>query len=402
MSANTIEAQERRLAVLMLFPSLLIVLSIVLFPVLLNFWVSFKPVRLGDLRPPSPIVRERMREENGLLYIRYQIRNSNPEKPISSMLLRDTYPDNLEPVEVPPPFQLSDGSVFAELENLEGGYVENFDIAFRVQGSSAGLESALLNTLPVVTARAENILTNLQFTLSNYQKALATRDIGRVMLTTILYAVFGSTGALLLGLFAALLVNHDFRGRGIIRGLLLFPYVAPIVAVAFIWRFLLDAQSGTVNGLLQIFNLAGESVNFLGTQPNALLSSIFFDAWRYFPFCYLFILARLKAIPHTLYESAEIEGAGQFTAFWHITLPQIREVLLSVFMLRFIWTFNRFDDIFLLTGGAAGTTTLPIQVYDFALGAGDIGGGAAFSVILFLLLTLFLILFLTVSKEVDS
>ncbi len=400
---NTIEAQEKRLAVIMLAPSLFIVLSIVLFPVILNFWVSFKPVRLGDLRPPAPIVRERLREEGGILYLRYQIRNSNPDKPIEFMTLRDSYPNTLEPTNVPPEFHLSDGSISLELENLEGGYLNNFEITFRMNGSGgSALEDRLLNTVPVVTARADNVLTNFRFTLNNYKTALGMRELGKIMLTTILYAFLGSGGALLCGLFAALLVNRDFPGSGAVRGIFLFPYVAPIVAVAFIWRFLFDAQSGTINGLLQTFSLIREPISFLSTEPNALVSSIFFDAWRYFPFCYLFILARLKAIPNVLYESAEIEGAGNFTAFWHITLPQIREVLLSVFILRFIWTFNRFDDIFLLTGGAAGTRTLPIQVYEYALGAGNIGGGAAFSVVLFVLLTLFLLLFLTTSREVDS
>ena len=406
MLKRTIEAQEARLAVWMLVPSLAVVFSIVIFPVALNFWVSFKPVRLGDLRPPTPIVRERIEilndEGSSVLRLRYQIRNSNPNKPVESMTLNDSYPPRLEPREWPFPFMVSDGAISLTLENMEGGYSQSFDLFFYINGSEAGLEDELLDSRPRVTAISDNILSNFRFTSDNYRYAISTRRIGSVMLTTILYAVFGSCGALFLGLCAALLVNREFPGRGIIRGLLLFPYVAPIVAVAFVWIFLLDPLSGTVNELLRTFGITRDPVSFLSTRPTALLSAIFFDAWRYFPFCYLFILARLKAIPDVLYESAEIEGAGPLIAFWRITLPEIREIMASVFLLRFIWTFNRFDDIFLLTGGAAGTQTLPIQVYDHAIGAGDIGAGAAASVILFIILTIFLVIFLSTNREAED
>ena len=150
---------------------------------------------------------------------------------------------------------------------------------------------------------------------------------------------------------AALLVHRKFFGRGLVRGLLLFSYVAPIIAVAFTWTFLLDPFSGTVNALLVEFGIVDEGISFFSRRPSALISVIFFDAWRYFPFAFLFILARLQAIPKPLYESAEVDGAGPYRTFFAITLPQLRDVIGTIFLLRFMWTFNRFDDIFLLTGG---------------------------------------------------
>jgi multiple sugar transport system permease protein len=131
----------------------------------------------------------------------------------------------------------------------------------------------------------------------------------------------------------------------------------------------------------------------------AMFSVIVFDAWRYFPFAYLFILARLQAVPKPLYESARVDGAGIVRCFFAITLPQLRVVIATIFTLRFIWTFNRFDDIFLLTGGAAGTKTLPIQVYDNAIGRGDIGAGAASAGVLFLLLAIFLAFWLQIAEK---
>ncbi|MCK4513868.1 MAG: sugar ABC transporter permease, partial [Spirochaetaceae bacterium] len=123
---------------------------------------------------------------------------------------------------------------------------------------------------------------------------------------------------------------------------------------------------------------------------------------RYFPFAFLFILARLQAVPSALYESADIDGANPYQKFFRITVPQVAEVIGTLFLLRFMWTFNKFDDVFLLTGGAAGTKTLPIQVYDNAFGRADIGGGAAAAVLLFLFLSVFLIVYFRNIREVES
>jgi len=169
-----------------------------------------------------------------------------------------------------------------------------------------------------------------------------------------------------LGLFAAQILNKPFKGRSIIRGLFLFPYVAPVIAVAFTWVILLDPFNGTFNAILQRMNVTDAGVNFFGQRalpidifgltiefPLALATVIAFEAWRYFPLSFLFILARMQSISSDMYEAAEVDGASPLQQFWHISLPQLLGILSTLFLLRFIWTFNKFDDIFLLTGGAA-------------------------------------------------
>ena len=104
----------------------------------------------------------------------------------------------------------------------------------------------------------------------------------------------------------------------------------------------------------------------------ALTTVIFFEIWRYFPLAFLFILARLQAIPQSLYEAAEVDGASPIQKFIHITLPQITAIISILFMIRFIWNFNKFEDIFLLTGGASGTRTLPINVYQQGFAVSDL------------------------------
>jgi multiple sugar transport system permease protein len=108
-----------------------------------------------------------------------------------------------------------------------------------------------------------------------------------------------------------------------------------------------------------------------------------FAMWGYFPLCFLFILARMQSIPTDMYEAAEMDGASPFQKFWYPVLPQLLGILSVLFLLRFIWTFNKFDDIFLLTGGNAGTRTLTVNVYEQAFAVSNIGAGAAVAVVIF-------------------
>jgi multiple sugar transport system permease protein len=132
---------------------------------------------------------------------------------------------------------------------------------------------------------------------------------------------------------------------------------------------------------------------YLAQRGLALLLVIIFEAWRYFPFAMLMILARLQAIDRTLYEAADVDGANTWQQFRHVTLPELRYVLGAVFLLRLIWTFNKFDDIFLLTGGGFGTNVLPVLTYQFSFKSFDFGKGAANAMILLLILVVFLVVY---------
>lgn len=230
---------------------------------------------------------------------------------------------------------------------------------------------------------------SLDLTLDNYATVLAGRNFWPVLSTTLIYTVASSLLAILLGLLAALLVNERFPGRGLLRGALLFPYIAPVVAVAFAWRMMLNAQFGIVNQLLDqpVDFLAQRYLNvtLLGQPlrwPLALSVVVLFEGWRYFPFAFLFFLARLQSLPDELYEAAAVDGAVPSQRFWHITLPHLRGVFATLLLLRFIWTFNKFDDIYLLTGGGAGTEVITVRIYDYLTGRGNIGAAAALAVVL--------------------
>ncbi len=250
-------------------------------------------------------------------------------------------------------------------------------------------------------------LLSPEFTLGNFRKVTSDPDFPLVLVTTLVYTVAGSGLSVLLGLAAALLVHGEIPGRALFRGLFLAPYVAPVVAVAFTWGFILDPQLGVVNALGMSHGLLDRPVAFLSQRwyelsvagisfrvPLALTSVILFEGWRYFPFAFLFLLARLQAVPEDLYSAARADGAGPFQRFRHVTLPQLKAVIYTLFLFRFIWTINKFDDIFLLTRGQAGTRVLTLEVYEYAFGAADIGAACAVAMILFGVLAAFIAVYL--------
>ena len=424
---KTLAAREAQLAYWMLLPTFLIVFAIVLFPVLANFWISFKSVGLADLRAPEPTIRERVRAEpeapGDEVTVLYQLLNRSQDTEIRNVVFTDTLPGGLTLTTDEPRCTVTGADLRCDLGDWEGGFRDDLELSFTTTEaffSAAGddvegfLEASFEDAAPQVTAQAANVLTNLSFTLENYRRFLGSPEFWPTLRITLYYTVFGTLGSIFLGLFAAQLLNEKFRGQGFLRGLFLFPYVAPVIAVAFTWAFLLDPQSGSVNALGVNFGLLGESISFLSertialslfglpfTLPLALTVVILFEAWRYFPFAFLFILARFQAIPGDMYEAADVDGASPLQKFWWITLPQLVGILSTLFLLRFIWTFNKFDDIFLLTGGAAGTKTLTIAVYDEAFARADLGAGAAASVVLFVILGVFMVLYFRFAPEGD-
>jgi len=248
------------------------------------------------------------------------------------------------------------------------------------------------------SARLINIqdvkLIGFDATLKNFDRVLSDREFWSVLRTTFIYTIFGSILSIVMGLWAALALRKSFRGRSIVRGLVLFPYVVPVIAAAFVWQVMLNPNFGITN--VWIERLGGSAIDFLGTKsydmsvfglftmsiPLALITVIVFEGWRYFPFAFLFILAALQSQSEAIEEAALVDGATISQRFWYITVPALKPVLSVLFLLRFIWTFNKFDDIFLLTGGGAGTKVITVKIVDWLLGRGDVGAAAALGLIL--------------------
>ncbi len=373
--------REARLAWGLLLPTLTAVMLVVLLPLLAIIWISFKPVGLADLRPAAPVAREDVRNVGDPdQLIRYRIRNPSQDDPIGNVVLTDVLPDGVALTELPEACEVDGAALTCRFDELPAGERVTLEIPATFDAS---LEDAIEDDTPVeITGDATNVLTSGEFTLENFSDIFNAREFWSVIFATLFYTIVGTIGALVVGLFAALLLNKSFAGQGVLRGLYLFPYVAPVIAVAFSWVILFDPTSGSINALLVQMGVVDSPINFFGVRPNALIMVTVFEIWRYFPLSFLFILARMQSIDTDMYEAADVDGATPFQKFRYLSLPMLMGILSVLFLLRFIWTFNKFDDIFLLTGGNAGTRTLTVNVYEQAFAVSNIGAGAAVAVVI--------------------
>jgi multiple sugar transport system permease protein len=225
------------------------------------------------------------------------------------------------------------------------------------------------------TVAANGIFNPL--TLDNFVGILSDSGFWNTIGTTVIYSVCSTVGSIVVGLIASLAFRKPFRSRGVFRSFMLLPYVAPVVAVTFVWQIMLNPQFGIVNSVGKSYLGWEHPINFLGQAPTALMTVIGFEIWRYFPFAFLFITARMAGLPRDLEEAALVDGVTPWQNFRFVVLPQLMPVIALLSVLRLIMTFNKFDDIFLLTGGGAGTQVAAVRVYNQLLGNFDIGGAAA-------------------------
>ena len=400
---------EKRTAYALTLPAVLIVFAIVLFPIFSNVWISFKEVQLKDIRIPEPRAKKivkSIKNEDSKIKIIYKLRNSSLIQDIRNVKFQDKFPSNVKPIDLDERCKFTSNKVQCDFGDWSKKYREQFVIFFETKNGEKIDKKQFKLSKPNLKGKADNILLTSDFTLSNFKKVITNYEFKDLLLTTFYYTFFGTVGAIVFGILSAQMVNQKFRGRSFVRSTLLFPYVAPVVALAFTWELLLDPNSGTLNNLLLNYNIIDKPINLLGQKyvsifvfgfefklRLALTTVIIFEIWRYFPLAFLFILARLQAVPKELYEAADIDGAGPYTKFMNITLPQITAVISILFMIRFIWNFNKFEDIFLLTGGASGTRTLPINVYEQGFSIGNIGMGSAVSMVIVLLLLFFMLIY---------
>jgi multiple sugar transport system permease protein len=191
-----------------------------------------------------------------------------------------------------------------------------------------------------------------------------------------------------LGLIFAMLLNRDIKGRGIFRMLILIPWIIPPAVAATCWQWLLNDQFGLINNFLKSVHLIDKPLLFLADQQLTRLTVIVTGAWKSFPFMMITLLSGLQTIPDDLYEAAEIDGASFFQRFRHITLPMLTSVTTVCTTLMFIWTFNNFENIYLLTQGGPNRATYVLSIYTYytAFMRSNIGYASTISVVLLVVL----------------
>lgn len=227
-------------------------------------------------------------------------------------------------------------------------------------------------------------LTGKFIGLQNYRELLFTDPFFWQVVRNGLVFTLGSVGLkLVIGMIMALVLHQQIVFRGLFRGLLLMPWVAPTVVTALSWRWILDL-TGVLNLTLRDLGLMKTSIPWLAQYGTALLALIIVNTWRGFPFFGITLLAGMQAIPQELYEAAEMDGATLWQQFWSITVPSLRTVILVATILSTIWTFNDFSIVWLLTGGGPGHATDVFATYTYKLGfvTSRLGYGQTVSVIL--------------------
>ena len=231
--------------------------------------------------------------------------------------------------------------------------------------------------------------------LQNYLKLIKDSQFRFAFVNSFSYTFYCVLIKLVIGIITALLLNQAFRGKGIVRAIIILPWaVSPFIS-ALTWRWIFDDMSGVLNLILKKFSLISDAIYWLSDPNLAMKSIIIASIWQGYPFYTMMILAGLVTIPHELYEASAIDGASAFRQFLHITLPGLKNVLLITVMLSTIWTFNNFQYVYTLTrGGPAGLThILATLTFKYGIEQRNISLGATVSVMaipIFVVLSVYL------------
>ncbi|HYH28847.1 MAG TPA: sugar ABC transporter permease [Pseudonocardia sp.] len=232
--------------------------------------------------------------------------------------------------------------------------------------------------------------------LENYQQMLGDDLFWNSFRIGLVWAVSVTVLQFVLGLGLALLLNLQLRGRGLARVLAVVPWAMPPVVVGVMWSLVYRPDAGLLNEVLYRLGLGAGSTNWLGDFSTALPAVIVVGVWAGLPVTTVVLLAGLQSIPRELHEAAAVDGAGGRQRLRHITLPQLRTVVVAITTLNFIWNFNSFDLVYVLTeGGPGGRTMLPMLfAYEEAFRYGNFGYAAALGNVMVLVIVALLVVYL--------
>ncbi|GMG82140.1 hypothetical protein LNKW23_13530 [Paralimibaculum aggregatum] len=222
--------------------------------------------------------------------------------------------------------------------------------------------------------------------LANYAAVLASGEFWNALWNGIVYAGLAIVLQVVLGIGFALLLNQPFVGRPILRGIAFLPYLLPTVIAVLTFKWMVDGSLGIVTILMDDLGLP--PIYWFETETASMVSVILISVWLWTPFVTTTFLAGLQTVPPQLYEAARVDGAGPVRRFFHVTLPSLRPILTVIILLRGVWMFNKFDVIWLTTGGGplGATEHLPVLSYRMAFTLYDIGSGAAVATLSFFVL----------------
>jgi multiple sugar transport system permease protein len=222
--------------------------------------------------------------------------------------------------------------------------------------------------------------------LGNYSTLLRSERFWDITWNTFYWTIFSTFFAFVIGFGAAIVIHRDFIGRGIVRGILLIPWVISFVAAAYVWRWILHSDYGLVSGMLKRWGWIDSNIIFLDSTTWVMPSLIMVNVWKEFPFVMIMMLAGLQTVPQQLLRAARVDGASSWNQFLHVTVPQVKSVMVITLLLLLITNLNSFGLPWIMTGGGPANASMIwiVQIYTTAFRNLQFGLASAFSVILFI------------------
>lgn len=224
-------------------------------------------------------------------------------------------------------------------------------------------------------------------------------DFLKLLGQTMVFTLGTTIAPFIIGFALALALNTRIRGAKVMRGLMLIPWLVPGVVVSFLWMWIFNANYGVANAILGLFGIDAQA--WLAQPQTAMFAVIVAKTWQSFPWIMVMLLAGLQTVPQELHEAAEMDGAGTIRRFFSITVPQLKGIIGLVLLLEFIWNFQHFDIIYVLTGGgpAGSTQTFATAVYETAFRGFDLGHAGALGLLWLILLMALVVVYVRFSEK---
>ncbi len=224
--------------------------------------------------------------------------------------------------------------------------------------------------------------------LDNYVAILTSDVFWKVTVNTIIWTLASTAIAFALGYAAALALHRNFAGRGVLRAILIIPWVISAVAASYIWKWIYHSDFGIIGAVLIQLGILARQPNFIDSVNTVLPSLIVVNIWREFPFAMIMLMAGLQTVPDQLLRAAKVDGAATWQAFWHVTFPYLSGVSTVTVLLLAVANFNSFIIPWIMTGGGPSNAShiWITHIYELAFGRQRWGVAAAYSVLLFIIL----------------
>jgi multiple sugar transport system permease protein len=404
---------EKQLGYLFVMPALLIILVIAIWPVMRSFWISLHDIRLNDPTKTEVHASYGLDMERYVNTMPYLLKALDKEanqaqgdtkekltklesKVASVKISVESTPEikqqysqvndllyNFKPIPVDLKYAEIDNkkaneitTILTQTEKQLAGIIHQMKRGNDVLGLTKGLESSVI---------VPNYIG-----IKYYKQFLMDKRMWVSIANTLVFTVISVLVELILGLWIAVLINKQFKGRGLVRAAVLIPWAIPTVISALMWLFMYDGQNGIVAKSFAVVGLIPDMSTLLTTKLGGMFSVIFADVWKTTPFMALLLFAGLQTIPNSLYEAAAVEGATKSQQFFRITLPMLKSTILVALLFRTLDAFRVFDLIYVLTGGgpANSTETISIYAYKTMFAQMNFGAGSALSMVAFLIVAL--------------